>query len=140
MYTIENAIANALKNGIEIVAKGWLKKDGRRLFWTTSGSDSKVIHCVHHTYNGFECDCKSYEFRKMCAHIGRIVLFLQSLTIKERTTLLTPRKIVKPIIQQAIEVVRSVETATLNTRQINTTPVLEKVSTTERSLPKMFMR
>jgi len=91
-YTKEQAMDRAKKLGLQIYTQKAYTKQGRRVFLVTSASATEKKHCVSHTASGLVCDCKSFEYNGMCSCIGCVLNLLHSLTVKERTALLSPRK------------------------------------------------
>jgi len=126
MYTLEMAMARAKRLGLRIYTAKSFNKAGRRVFLVDSQTRDLLKHAVVCTPSGFACDCKSYEHRSMCAHIGCVVSYIRSLTVAQRTFLLTPRK---PLVARQPVVV---------TQKVNTTTTIG--AATEAHLPAICMR
>lgn len=139
MYTVEMAIERASKLGLRIYTEKSYNKAGRRVFLVTSGTQELLQHCVTHSASGLTCDCKSFEHRAMCAHIGCVVTHLRTLTPAQRTELLRPQQVTfhqKKVVEEAAKE-KVVETIRVIVMKKVTTTI---GASTEANLPPIFMR
>lgn len=66
---LDKAIERAEKNGIEVVAHGFAKKNNARIWCTNSHSDPDKWHVVMLVGRRLVCDCNS---AVICAHRGAV--------------------------------------------------------------------
>ena len=66
---LDKAIDRACKAGLEVVAKGYRKADGAKIYAVPSQSEANRWHIVTLLGNRLLCDCQS---RVVCAHRGAV--------------------------------------------------------------------
>ena len=80
----------ALRDGMKVAFLGWTRLYNRRVFAVKSrtAANDYTYYPVIHTSNGCICECKHHEIFGCCAHIETVLLYLESIPVKERGKLL----------------------------------------------------